>query len=209
MQVPRERQFHILIVDDVVANVKYLGSLLAQNERYEVEFATSGEDALGWACDRDFDLILLDVMMPGIDGFEVCRRLKDSKATHDIPVIFLTARTDTESMVHGFKAGGVDYITKPFDPLELSVRVGTHLELKAVKDTQQELIQELQTALREIKQLSGLLPICAYCKKIRDDDGYWQQLEKYIHDRSDADFSHGICPECLKQHMPDYAYDEE
>ncbi|HEA66636.1 MAG TPA: response regulator [Desulfobacterales bacterium] len=199
-----EEKFNILIVDDVSTNLKYLGSILSENERYEIEFATSGAEALGWVEEKDFDLILLDVMMPEMDGFEVCRRLKQDERTREIPVIFLTARTETESLVRSFEAGGVDYVTKPFNPLELSARVRTHLTLKAAQNHRQNLIKELETALREVKRLSGLLPICSYCKKIRDDDGYWQQVEMYVRDHSEAEFSHGICPECARKMFPEY-----
>ncbi|MCB1157966.1 MAG: response regulator, partial [Leptospiraceae bacterium] len=97
----------ILVVDDVPRNIQVVGYLL-QEKGYEIEFATSGEEALDWLSTKDFDLILLDIMMPGMDGFEVCRKLKDIERNHDIPVVFLTAKSDSDSIVKGFSVGGVD-----------------------------------------------------------------------------------------------------
>ncbi len=191
-------EFSILIVDDNSKNIQLLGSYL-RRKGYVLSFATGGRKALEMCLrktDRPFDLVLLDVMMPGMDGFEVCRRLKqpDSPAK-DVPVIFLTARTGAEDAVKGFKLGAVDYVTKPFNMAELSARVETHLELKRTRE-------RLQESLEQVKLLSGLLPICSNCKKIRDDKGYWIQIENYIRDHSEADFSHGICPECAHKLYP-------
>ncbi|MCP5503467.1 MAG: hybrid sensor histidine kinase/response regulator [Leptospiraceae bacterium] len=122
----------ILVVDDVPRNIQVVGYLL-QEKGYEIEFATSGEEALDWLSTKDFDLILLDIMMPGMDGFEVCRKLKDIERNHDIPVVFLTAKSDSDSIVKGFSVGGVDYITKPFLSEELIARVETHIRLRKQK----------------------------------------------------------------------------
>jgi YesN/AraC family two-component response regulator len=138
-------------------------------------------------------------MMPGMNGFEVCKRLKQSVETRDIPVIFLTAMSETENILEGFESGSVDYVTKPFQASELLARVRTHLELKRAHDHEKLLVRELRAALEKVKTLSGLLPICACCKKIRNDDGYWDQLEFYIQQHSEAEFSHGLCPDCLRR----------
>lgn len=119
----------ILIVDDQPRNIQVLGNQLRENN-YKVEFVTSGDKALKWIQDEEFDLILLDILMPGMSGFEVCKQLKESPTTRDIPVIFLTAKTASEDILTGFEVGGVDYITKPFNTTELLARVRTHLELK-------------------------------------------------------------------------------
>nr|WP_320189874.1 response regulator [uncultured Desulfobacter sp.] len=178
--------FSILIVDDEPKNIQLLGSILKQNG-YQVEFATDGEKALDWLNNKNFDLVMLDVMMPGLNGYEVCERIKANKQMMHIPVIFLTAKTETEDIVKGFEVGGTDYITKPFRTPELLARVKTHVE---------------------IKTLRGLIPICASCKKVRDDDeGLWQKLEAYIEKYSYAHFSHGLCEECFEKlysHQPWY-----
>ena len=181
----------ILIVDDTPENIQILGVMLRQ-EAYRINVAQNGLQALEMVEKVQPNLILLDIMMPEMDGYEVCRHLKQIPESKDIPVIFLTARTETESIVKGFELGAVDYITKPFRKLELLVRVRTHLELRRSK-------QELEKALEEIKTLQGIIPICANCKKIRDDTGYWNHLESFIESHSDALFSHGMCPACADE----------
>lgn len=124
-----EKKFKILIVDDIPANIQVLGNVLRKSG-YEVAFTDNGIDAISKAGNISFDLILLDVMMPQMDGFEVCSILKENPATKDIPVIFLTAKSDSESLVKGFELGAVDYLTKPFKTQELLARVHTHIALK-------------------------------------------------------------------------------
>ncbi|MCP4750801.1 MAG: hybrid sensor histidine kinase/response regulator [Proteobacteria bacterium] len=126
------RSFHILIVDDVLENIQVLGTTL-RKEEYQISAAQSGLKALEMIGEVTPDLILLDVMMPELDGFEICRRLKANPETKDIPVIFITARTETEDIVGGFELGAVDYVTKPFNSSELLSRVNTHLQLKKTR----------------------------------------------------------------------------
>jgi len=124
---------YILMVDDTPVNLQVLGKTL-KNEGYKVEFSTNGERALDWLKKKDFDLVLLDIMMPEMDGYEVCRIIRKEKRLDDLPIIFLTAKNDKDSIVKAFDAGGQDYITKPFDSSELLARVKTHLELKKSKE---------------------------------------------------------------------------
>jgi len=119
----------ILIVDDVPKNIELAANIL-QTKNYNITFAKSGSIALEKVKSIDFDLILLDVMMPEMDGFEVCKILKEDDATKDIPVIFLTARSETENVVKGFELGAVDYVTKPFQTEELLARVKTHVDIR-------------------------------------------------------------------------------
>jgi phosphoserine phosphatase RsbU/P len=123
----------ILIVDDNPRNLQVLGNYL-QLEGYLVEFAMNGESALDWISRKEFDLILLDIMMPGMDGFEVCRIIKNDPVKQKIPVIFLTAKVDTESIVNGFDLGAVDYVIKPFNQKELIARVRTQIEINRGRD---------------------------------------------------------------------------
>lgn len=167
----------ILIVDDNPENRKVLLSFLI-NKGYEVGSSRDGYKAIEFVKNEKPDLILLDIMMPGMDGFEVCEKLKSNPETKHIPVIFLTSKTCTEDIVRGFKSGAVDYVSKPFNSEELIARVEAHIE---------------------IKMLRGLLPICSSCKSIRDDKGYWQSIEAYIEDHSDALFSHGLCDKCMEK----------
>ncbi len=145
----------ILIADDVPANIKMLGEIL--KDRYEIVVATNGERALKLANDCVPDLILLDVMMPGLDGFAACERLKASARTADIPVIFITASNTEQDIVRGFTVGGVDYITKPFNPTELNARVRTHLELKLSRETLKRHSMELESINNELKEKNVLL----------------------------------------------------
>jgi DNA-binding response OmpR family regulator len=209
-------EHNLLIIDDISENIQVLGHVLTK-ERYSISFATDGRQALEMVAENDFDLILLDIMMPHMDGYEVCRRLKMMPAKSDIPVIFLTARTEAADIVKGFQVGAVDYVTKPFNAMELLARVRTHIELRRARftiarrnrelvlknDTLEKLNAELKSALARIKSLEGILPICSYCSKIRDETGDWHQLEIYISKHSSAEFSHGICPTCMRRYHPD------
>lgn len=185
----------ILVVDDNTANIDVMLTFL-EMEGFDISIATSGSMALRVAKHDQPDLILLDVMMPNMDGFETCRKLKEEPATADIPIIFVTAKKETTDIVQGFQCGGVDYISKPYRQEEVLSRVKTHLQLRHLLETQKQLIHELNKALKEVKTLKGILPICSYCKKIRDSKGEWHQMENYIASRSETEFSHGICEQC-------------
>lgn len=156
----------VLIVDDNARNLQVLGSTLKQNN-YVVEFALDGRSALQWVADEDFDIILLDIMMPDLDGYETCVQIRQKKDCDNIPIIFLTAKTDKESTIKGFKVGGQDYITKPFDSEELLARVKTHLELKfnrehlnnmnkILEEQVAERTKELSLANEELSQLDSV-----------------------------------------------------
>ena len=140
----------ILIVDDVPENTEFLELVLSEDS-YHFTTATSGEQALELLQDQNYDLILLDLMMPGIDGFEVCRILKKTPRLQDTPVIFLTARTDIDAITHAFSLGAVDYITKPFNSAELLVRVRNHIELHETKKNLKFANDALQSKL-ELKE---------------------------------------------------------
>jgi len=140
--------FTILMVDDTPRNLQLLGSTL-KNEQYKLEFATSGKKALEWLKKKTFDLILLDVMMPEMTGFEVCIEIRANRDYDDMPIIFLTAKTDKESIVKGFDLGAQDYVTKPFDTKELLARVRTHLELKYSKEKLKSVNKWLEEMVRE------------------------------------------------------------
>ena len=145
------RQPLILIVDDTVKNLQVLGTIL-KAENYKIAVATNGNQAISIANDTNPDLILLDVMMPELDGFQTCKKLKSLPGTKDIPVIFLTAKVETEDIIEGFKAGAVDYITKPFNSYELKARVKTHVELKISKD----LLEQKNAILKKLSITDGL-----------------------------------------------------
>ena len=186
----------ILVVDDTLAN---LGVLFAglRNAGYKVLLNENGEAALKTAMEVLPDLIILDVMMPGTDGFEICRRLKANTRTRDIPVIFMTALTDTVDEVKGLSLGAVDYITKPIKVEIVLARLNTHLTLRRIQKNLEQKNLELQEALAAIKTLSGLVPICAWCgKNIRNELDEWVSVTSYIEAHYAIEFTHGLCPDC-------------
>ena len=207
----------ILIVDDSRDEQELLSTRLRAAGYGSLMVADSAEAALGML-DQDraglktgeIDLILMDIMLPGIDGLEACRRIKATEGLQDIPLIVITVKTDEKDLLTAFAAGAMDYIRKPVNPAELVARVSSALGLReernARKAREQELLmrtQELERALREVKVLRGLIPICAKCKRVRTDTGDWQQVEEYIQAHSEAEFSHGICQVCMKEVYPD------
>ncbi len=145
-----KRSMSILIVDDIPENLDVLCQTL-EPEGYNVLAAPNGEAALKIATGTHPDLILLDIMMPGIDGFETCRRLKENPVTAEIPVIFITAHNETKKMVEGFQAGSVDYITKPFQHEEVRVRVRNHLTIKSLQDGLREANTKLEDAYNQLE----------------------------------------------------------
>ncbi len=190
---PTDNSPTILVVDDEILVRQVLKQHLG-SAGYRLEIASSGAKALEILRSEVIDLVLLDIMMPSMSGFEVCREIRKTKHRKDLPLIFLSAKGRPEDRVASFDEGGNDYLTKPIGRRELLARVATHLELLAVHRHQFE----------EIHELRGILPICSYCKKIREDDGYWSQLESYISQHSEAEFTHGICPGCLSEKFPEF-----
>jgi sigma-B regulation protein RsbU (phosphoserine phosphatase) len=163
----------------------------------------------GEATSHKIDLILMDILMPEQDGVETCRQIKRCAHLQDVPVIMVTAKNDLSNLKEAFSAGAMDYISKPVNSVELLARVSSALLLKQEMDRRKnrefELRrsnEELQKALKEVKVLRGLIPICASCKKIRNDGGFWQQLEEYLGEHSEAEFSHGLCQPCIKKLYP-------
>ncbi|HMS82848.1 MAG TPA: response regulator [Nitrospira sp.] len=205
----------ILIVDDSTDQFALLRSLLTKAGHNPILGAESAKAAFsilnldGTQASTDIDLILMDVLMPEIDGVQACRTIRQQAHLRDIPIIMVTAKNDLDNLHEAFSAGAMDYINKPVKSIELLARVASALTLKKEIDCRKlremELRRsndELQQALREVKVLRGLIPICASCKKIRNDGGFWQQLEEYIGEHSEAEFSHGLCQPCLKKLYP-------
>ncbi|HSN03949.1 MAG TPA: response regulator [Nitrospira sp.] len=205
----------ILIVDDSPDQHLLLRSMLTKAGHNDVLTADSAQAAFdqlnlaGPEPPKDIDLILMDLLMPGLDGVSACRQLKQTEHLRDIPVIMVTANNDLGNLKEAFAAGAMDYLNKPVNSVELLARVSSALALKQQMDCRKERERELrrsnedlQRALKEVKVLRGLIPICASCKKIRNDGGLWQQLEEYLSDHSEAEFSHGLCHPCIKKLYP-------
>jgi len=144
-------------------------------------------------------MAILDWMMPYVDGAEVCRRVRNHPRTPPPYLILLTARGNPDDIVRGLELGADDYITKPFDMNELRARVLVGVRIIELQQNLANRVHELEDALGRVKLLQGLLPICSYCKKIRDDRNYWRQVESYISAHAEVEFSHGICPDCYER----------
>lgn len=191
----------MMAVDDNPVNLQLLVEGLG--DAYEIVCCTDGEETLQLVEACQPDLILLDIQMPGMSGYQVCQRLKEMESVKSVPVIFLTAMSQREDEIKGLEYGAVDYITKPFDMRIVRMRVTSHLELRRSNRLLEERTRELEKALDDIRSLKEIIPICSYCKKIRDDEGYWDQLEDYISQHTGSNFSHGICPDCLRNQFGD------
>ena len=146
-------------------------------------------------------LVVLDWMMPGLDGEELCRRIRASETLRGSHVIMLTARASREDIVSGLDAGADDYLAKPPDRAELAARVRAGARILALREELSERVRELELAMSRVRSLEGLLPICAYCKRIRNPENSWTAVEEYVAERSHAEFTHGICPGCLDKHF--------
>lgn len=146
-------------------------------------------------------MAILDWMMPGIDGVELCRKIRDSERLSSTYLILLTAKTSQEDIIEGLQSGSDDYMLKPFNREELRARVKAGIRIIELQTDLASQVSKLEDALSKVRQLQGLLPICSYCKKIRDDKNYWQQVESYIVTRSEARFSHSVCPDCYEIHV--------
>jgi DNA-binding response OmpR family regulator len=189
----------VLLAEDDRATCRSLEAVLS---RWDYEVFVTSDGAAAWQVLQGEDppqLALLDWVMPGLTGLDVCRRVRARPAAKPLYLILLTARTDKEDIVTGLEAGADDYVTKPFDRGELRARLQAGRRIVELQNSLADRVGELEEALARVKQLQGLLPICCYCKKIRDDRHYWRQVECYLAEHSDARFTHSICPDCFER----------
>jgi CheY-like chemotaxis protein len=192
-------KMRILIAEDDPTSRRVLDVLLLKRG-YETRLACDGDEA--WRILNEPDppqIAILDWMMPGCDGVEICRRIRAFSPSMSLYIILLTAKGRMEDVVKALESGADDHITKPFDRDELLARLKVGERIIGLQTALMQRVNELQDAMAEIQTLQGLLPICAYCKRIRDDQNYWRQIEEYIAQRSSARFSHGVCPECYEK----------
>jgi len=199
----------VLIVDDDPLSTETL--LLHLSDDYETFVAVNGVEALGFAAAVEPDVILLDILMPEMDGYEVIRQLAANPRLCDIPVLFITCMTETECEAKGLMLGAHDYLTKPYNPHIIRLRVKNHIDFKRKNDQvkqQRDLLslknRELERTLARLKKLEGIITVCMYCKQVRNKSDAWEQFEKYIADNSEVKFSHGICPDCLEKHRDSF-----
>jgi phosphoserine phosphatase RsbU/P len=145
------------------------------------------------------EIAVLDWMMPGIEGIEICRRLHTTPGFELVYIILVTSRGGKEDLSYGLAAGANDYVTKPFDPVELEARVRVGQRMVKLQRSLAARVTEVEAALAHVQRLQGLLPICSYCKKVRNEANYWEQVESYFTTHSDLDFTHSICPQCTEK----------
>lgn len=233
----------ILVVEDSRADALAIQHFLESND-FHVTVMGDGKKALSYLNDNHPDLILSDVMMPNMDGYELCQAVKSKKELSNIPVVLVTSLAEPEDIINGLKCGADNFVTKPFNSKLLlsqiryilanrELRKNPHADfgieiyfagqkhlinsdriqiLNLLFSTYEHSMQqmreltrvnkELTLALETIKTLEGILPICSYCKKIRDDTDHWHSIESYVSNYSTVKFSHGICPGCLRKHHP-------
>jgi phosphoserine phosphatase RsbU/P len=194
----------ILIAEDDFTSRSMLTAVLKKSG-YEVVETSNGSEA--WREMQKTDaprIAVLDWMMPEMDGLEVVRRVRALQTEQLSYIIILTTKGEKADMIAGLDAGADDYLAKPFHPGELRARVEVGRRMIDMQDKLATKIEELHQALDQVKTLRGIVPICASCKKIRNDAGYWQQVEVYVREHTEAEFSHDICPECMKKLYPEY-----
>ena len=194
-----------LVADDDVVTAALLRTTL---QRWNLEVTVAHDGQAAWdalECDPSISLVVLDWSMPRLDGLEVCRRIRSTAAREHLHVLLLTAREGAEHVVSALDAGADDYLSKPFDPEVFRARVQVGMRILRLKERLAERVSELEAALANVKQLSGLLPICSYCKQVRGDHDYWEQVEQYLADHTELRFSHGICPGCYEKVEKEFA----
>lgn len=188
------KKMMIYVLDDDAINLKLIKTVLNQAGFMNQTLFTNGKEMMEVINLNPPDLLLLDIMMPGVSGYDVLEWIKQDSTLSYIPVIMITAASlddNMEPLARSFELGAMDFISKPFSNLELVQRVKSALRLEKQR-------QELEAAATQIRSLEKLLPICSYCKKIRSDNDYWQEVEGYISEHTDTIFSHSICPDCYE-----------
>ena len=189
----------VLVVENDPVSQEILAGVLPK-WGYEVVRAMDGVEGMDKIMlPSSPDLVLLDWMMPRMDGLGFIRKVRSEIKDNPPYIIMLTSRNEKNHIVTGLESGANDYITKPYDKDELRVRLGVGKRMIELQQALLKKISDLESAVKQINVLEGLIPICMSCKKIRDDSTYWNQIEGYIAAHSKATFTHGICPECYKK----------
>lgn len=190
---------HVLVADDQPMQRELLRQAL-QSWGYRLTLRNDGRAAWEYLQHEPIpDIVILDWEMPGLTGPEVCQRLRAAQLPVAPYVILLTARESTDDIVFGLSSGADDYLTKPFEEAELAARLGVAVRTRQLQLNLATRIVELEVALATIKRLRNILPMCAWCKKIRNDENYWQQVEEYLAQNSETKVTHGICPQCFEK----------
>ena len=164
--------------------------------------APDGQEGLARMEEQDAPrLAILDWIMPGIDGLELCRQIRGLPGRPYVYIVMLTAKRGEEDIIHAFEAGADDFLTKPAQMGELRGRVQVGVRIIELQTALAERVRDLENAAAQIKTLQGLLPICSYCKRVLKNKDYWEEVEVYISERTELEFSHGFCPACYEKHI--------
>jgi DNA-binding response OmpR family regulator len=191
----------VLVAEDDVTSRSMLQAVLG---RWGFEVVAVPDGAQAWTRLQKPDaprIALLDWMMPDMDGLEVCRRVRKAAQPDPTYIIMLTSRVSKGDIVTGLEAGANDYISKPYHPEELKARLGVGRRVVELQLALAERVKQLEAALSHVQTLQGILPICSYCHKIRNDKESWERMENYIVKHSAAKFTHGICPDCMQKQL--------
>ena len=213
MKSRKQYDISVLYVEDEDLTREEIHQLL-QERCQEVFVARNGAEGLEQFRKKHPDLVVTDILMPVMDGLKMAKKIRTWNK--DVPIIVTTAYSETTYMIDAIDANVDQFVFKPIALKKLFSAIEKCAEIiqsrKAAQrhgEEREKLIEELQGALAKVKLLSGLLPICASCKKIRDDKGYWNQLESYLQAHSEAEFSHGLCPECAEKLYPGYRHERK
>ncbi len=198
----------ILIAEDDATSRIVLATVL-KKDGYDVTATDDGGAA--WEVLQKADaprLAILDLMMPGIDGLELVRRVRAIPSAAPPYLIIVSTKSEKVDVIAALDAGANDYLTKPFDPGELRARIEVGRRMIEMRFELNEKVEELSQALAEVRTLKGIVPICANCKSVRDDQGYWNRVETYLNEHTEADFTHAVCPDCMKRLYPQFKDDD-
>ncbi|MCB1059410.1 MAG: response regulator [Calditrichaeota bacterium] len=187
----------VLAVDDDRVTLLTLERLLSKFG-YEPLVAVNGTDALKVFLEHRPKMLITDWMMPEMEGPTVVKTIRAFAESEYTYIVMLTSRQDKDDMMAGMLAGVDEFLTKPIDPDQLRARLRVGKRIMQLQDSLANRVKELEAERQHVKMLQGFLPICSYCKKIRDDENLWSQIEEYISDHQDVQFSHSICPDCYE-----------
>jgi DNA-binding response OmpR family regulator len=199
----------ILIAEDDATSRIVLATVLTK-DGYDVTATDDGGAA--WEVLKKPNaprLAILDLMMPGIDGLELVRRVRAIPSAAPPYLIIVSTKSEKADVISALDAGANDYLTKPFDPGELRARIEVGRRMIEMRFQLNEKVEELSQALAEVRTLKGIVPICANCKNVRDDQGYWNRVETYLNEHTEADFTHAVCPDCMKRLYPQFKDDSD
>jgi phosphoserine phosphatase RsbU/P len=201
--------FHVLIAEDHEPTRETL-SLLLEKKAYRVTAVENGESAVEKLTAIDAPCIaVLDWGLPDMSGIDVCRSIRRQCLPHYTYLIIVTARDGKDDVAEALAAGADDFIRKPYVLQELIARVRSGQRVIELERTLASRIKDLEEAFGRVNQLKRLLPICMFCKKIRDDQDYWKEIDSYLHEQTGTDFSHGICPHCMELHYKELSVEPD